>query len=72
MRYFFHLESGKDVHIDPMGEEMAGPASAKAHALAMARILARNAAWKGWSVRVIDSNNAEVTTVPVAGIGVVE
>lgn len=68
MRYFFHLESDRDIHIDPMGEDLADPGAAKAHAVAMARMLARDSAWEGWSVRVIDANNAEVLSVPVTGI----
>jgi hypothetical protein len=67
MRYFFHLESdaGTRIHLDHLGRDFSDAQGAGAHAVAMARKLAREDAWLGWSVRVIDSANTEIIRVPV-------
>lgn len=65
MRYFFHLESETSISLDHRGREFQEPRSVAEHAAAMARGLAGDEAWAGWSVRVIDSNNREVFRVPI-------
>ncbi|WP_072397132.1 hypothetical protein [Hyphomicrobium sp. CS1GBMeth3] len=65
MRYFFHLESETNVHIDHLGQEFAHYQDVTHHAFAMARELAEEDRWLGWSVRVIDARNREVICVPI-------
>ncbi len=65
MRYYFHLESETNVHIDHLGKEFDDAQGAKAHAIAVARKLAKEDKWLGWNVRVIDANNAEFLCVPI-------
>lgn len=65
MRYFFHLESETNVHIDHLGKEFEDAQGVKAHAMAVACKLAREDKWLGWAVRVIDAKNVEVLCVPI-------
>ena len=65
MRYFFHLESEKNIVIDSRGKDFDLRFDAISHASAMARDLGDDEKWIGWSVRVIDDRNAEVFSVPV-------
>lgn len=65
MRYYFHLESETNVHIDHLGKEFDDAQEVKAHAHAVARKLSREDKWLGWTVRVIDSDNAEFICVPI-------
>lgn len=65
MRYFFHLESETNIHIDHLGEEFAREEDVMEHAFAMARELAGEDRWLGWSLRVIDERNTEILCVPI-------
>jgi hypothetical protein len=60
MRYYFHLESETNVHIDHLGKECDDAQSAKAHAHAVARKLSKEDKWLGWKVRVIGAANKEI------------
>lgn len=65
MRYFFHLESETNIHIDHLGKDFDDAQGVKAHAYAVARKLSREDKWLGWSVRVIDAHNVECLCVPI-------
>lgn len=65
MRYFYHLECDKDVLIDERGDEYAREDDAIDQALALARSLAADRRWKGWSVRVVGEHNVDVFSVPI-------
>ncbi|AHB50371.1 hypothetical protein W911_15120 [Hyphomicrobium nitrativorans NL23] len=65
MRYYFHLESGTNIHIDPRGVDFERRTDVINHASAMARDLGDDERWVGWSLRVIDEGNAEVFCVPI-------
>ncbi len=65
MRYYFHLESETNVHIDHLGKEFDDAQGAKAHALAVASKLSKEDKWLGWTVRVIDANNAEFLSLTI-------
>lgn len=65
MRYYFHLESKTNIHIDPHGMDFDRRLDAINHASAMARDLGDDDRWVGWSVRVIDERNAEVVSVSI-------
>ncbi|WP_295557163.1 hypothetical protein [uncultured Hyphomicrobium sp.] len=65
MRYYFHLENDESIHIDHLGKDFEYVESAKVHAASVARKLAATDRWQGWSLRVIDARNAEVTNIPI-------
>jgi|JRYL01.1.fsa_nt_gb hypothetical protein len=65
MRYYFHLESETNIHIDHLGQEFAQERDVMEHAFEMARRLAEEDRWLGWSLRVIDARNTEVICVPI-------
>ncbi|MCC7252613.1 hypothetical protein [Hyphomicrobium sp.] len=65
MRYYFHLESETNIHLDHRGREFADAGGVKSYAVAMARELAREDKWLGWKLRVIDAHNTEVICVPI-------
>lgn len=65
MRFYFHLESETNIQIDLRGRDFDWSQDAKDHALALARELAEDERWLGWSVRVIDAGNAEIFCVPI-------
>jgi len=70
MRYYFHLESETNIQIDHGGRDFDRHRDALDHAFALARDLGEDEKWLGWSVRVIDEDNAEVLCVPIfAAIG---
>lgn len=65
MRYFFHLESDANIHLDHRGRDFSDFPGVEAHAAALARGLADDEMWAGWSVRVIDAQNREVLCVRI-------
>ncbi|MBN8911988.1 MAG: hypothetical protein J0H65_08000 [Rhizobiales bacterium] len=65
MRYYFHLESDANIHIDHRGLVFAEAAEAKAHAHAVARKLSMEDKWLGWKVRVIDAANVELCCLTI-------
>lgn len=68
MRYYFHLESETNIHIDHLGREFTHAEDVEAHAATLAHDLGRDDRWLGWSVRVIGAHNMEVLCVPVADV----
>lgn len=65
MRYYFHLESETNVYLDHQGQEFAHYEDMMQYAIALARELAEEDRWLGWSVHVIDAHNAEAVCLPV-------
>lgn len=65
MRYYFHLESETNIHIDHLGRDIADLRGVETHATQLARELANEDRWLGWTVRVIDAHNREVLSVQI-------
>lgn len=65
MRYYFHLECDPNYCLDARGEIFALESDAVDHAHAIARDLACDNSWAGWSVRIVGPNNSDVAIVPV-------
>jgi hypothetical protein len=65
MRYYFHLESETNIHIDHRGRAFEAAKEAEEHAAAMVRQLAEEDRWLGWMVRVIDARNKEVICLQI-------
>jgi uncharacterized protein DUF6894 len=68
-RYFFHVsnchtftdEAGKD----PIGQQFSNPENAEAHATRIAREIAQDDDWDGYSVVVVDEHGNEIARVPI-------
>lgn len=65
MRYYFHLESETNIHIDHLGKEFDDAQGAKAHAFCVAQKLSKEDKWLGWTVRVIDAENREFLSLVI-------
>ena len=65
MRYYFHLESESTIQLDHCGREFDWCQDAMEYAAALARDLAGEDKWQGFTVRVIDECNTEILCVPV-------
>jgi hypothetical protein len=64
MRYYFHLLSETSVQLDPIGRELADLDAVREHAVGIVRDLVKRGSWDGWSVSVINAENAEVLRLP--------
>ena len=68
-RYFFHVsnsptftdKAGKD----PIGQQFPDPEHTKAHATRIAREIAQDDDWDGYSVVVVDEHGNEIARVPI-------
>ena len=54
-------EAGKD----PIGQQFSDPERAKAHATRIAREIAQDDDWDGYSVVVVDEHGNEIARVPI-------
>ena len=50
---------------DPIGQQFPNPENAKAHASRIAREIAQDEDWDGYSVVVVDEHGNEIARVPV-------
>jgi hypothetical protein len=64
MRYYFHIDNGSR-YPDETGSVFSTPDEAAAHAFAIARELAQDASWHGYSVFVTDDRKQQITRVRI-------
>lgn len=65
MRYHFHVEAGRHVCIDPLGLELADFQQAMNHAVELVCEFANDQKWFGATLRVVNSQNSEVLSLPI-------
>jgi hypothetical protein len=63
-RFYFHIDNGNR-YPDETGSVFSTPDEAAAHAFAIARELAQDASWHGYSVLVTDDQKQHITRVPI-------
>jgi hypothetical protein len=61
---FFHV-SNSDTFKDEVGRLFSGPEEAKAHAAVVARELAEDDGWAGYSVVIVDEYGTEIARVHI-------
>lgn len=72
-RYYFHLTDGLHVLNNHKGIDLAGNATARDDAVALARGLKHGAVmpgwdWNGWLVTIVDGHGHKIDEVPIADI----
>jgi hypothetical protein len=65
MRYFFHILRNDSIFKDEAGQIFSGVEGAKAHASVIARELAEDTGWEGFSVLIVDEIGTEVARLPI-------
>jgi hypothetical protein len=63
-RFYFHIDNGSR-YPDEMGSVFSSFDEAAAHAFAIARELAQDASWHGYSVFVTDDRKQQITRVRI-------
>ncbi len=63
-RFYFHVDNGSR-YPDETGSLFPTPADAAEHAVAIAKELAQDASWHGFTVLVTDSHGQEIAGVPI-------
>jgi hypothetical protein len=65
VRYFFHIVHSITTYKDADGRRFASNEHAKAHGTLLARELAGDGGWEGWSLHVHDESGNEIARLPI-------
>jgi hypothetical protein len=65
VRYFVHIASGGRVFRDEAGRNFSAVDDVLVHAAVVARELADDAGWEGFSVLVLDESGNQIARLPI-------